>query len=54
MFDAHHAGASERDLERIVAAGLQQSYFQEGGTRAGDLEEVELTDVDYIEFDVRG
>jgi predicted transcriptional regulator len=54
LFDAHHSGASERDLERIVAAGLQQSYFQEGGMRADDLETVELTDVDYVEFDIRG
>ncbi|MFI1386435.1 telomere-protecting terminal protein Tpg [Embleya sp. NPDC020886] len=54
LFDAHHAGASERDLERIVAAGLQMSYFQEGGTRADDLEAVELTDIDYVEFDIRG
>jgi len=54
LFDAHHSGASERELERIVAAGLQQAYFQEGGTRAGDLEAVELTGVDYCEFDIRG
>jgi predicted transcriptional regulator len=54
LFDAHHAGAAEGELERIVAASLQQSYFQEGGTRAEDLEAVELTDVDYVEFDIRG
>ncbi|MGW9213230.1 telomere-protecting terminal protein Tpg [Embleya sp. NPDC055664] len=54
LFDAHHAGAPERDLERIVAAGLHQAYFQESGTRAEDLEAVELTDVDYCEFDIRG
>ncbi|MEU0936732.1 XRE family transcriptional regulator [Embleya sp. NPDC005971] len=54
LFDAHHAGAPERDLEGIVAAGLQQSYFREGGTRADDLDVVELTDVDYIDFDIRG
>ncbi|MFI6587430.1 telomere-protecting terminal protein Tpg [Embleya sp. NPDC050493] len=53
LFDAHHAGASERDLEGIVAAGLQMAYFQEGGTRAEDLETVELTDVDYVEFNIR-
>ncbi|MFI1386276.1 telomere-protecting terminal protein Tpg [Embleya sp. NPDC020886] len=54
LFAAHHAGAPERDLERIVAAGLHQSYFQESGTRADDLDAVELTDVDYMEFDIRG
>ncbi|MFF7245966.1 telomere-protecting terminal protein Tpg [Embleya sp. NPDC008237] len=53
LFDAHHAGASERDLERIVAAGLGEAYFQDHGTRADDLD-VTVTDVDYIEFDLRG
>ncbi|MYW00373.1 XRE family transcriptional regulator [Streptomyces sp. SID3343] len=54
LLDAHHAGATEGDLARIVAAGLQEAYFQDGGTRAGDLDAVELTDIDYVEFDIRG
>ncbi|GCD99691.1 hypothetical protein EHYA_07413 [Embleya hyalina] len=54
LFEAHHAGTSERDLERIVAAGPHQAYFQESGTRAEDLDVVELTDVDYIDFDIQG
>lgn len=50
LFDARHAGATEGDLERIVAAGLQDAYFKENGTRADDLV-VEFTGIDYVEFD---
>jgi len=50
LFDARHAGATEGDLERIVAAGLQDAYFKDNGTRADDLV-VEFTGIDYVEFD---
>ena len=52
LFDARNAGASEGDLVRIVAAGLQDAYFQDGGTRATDLA-VDLTDIDYLDIDYR-
>ncbi|WP_439678182.1 hypothetical protein [Embleya sp. MST-111070] len=46
-FDAHRAGAPEHELEHIIAGSLQETYFRDGGIRAGDLA-VEFTDVDYI------
>ncbi len=49
LFSARDQGASERELERIAAEGLQEVYFKDGGRRAGDLT-VEFTDIDYIEF----
>jgi len=52
LFDAHHAGAGERDLERIVAAGLGEAYFRDGDTRAEDLD-VTLDAIDYTEIDYR-
>jgi hypothetical protein len=49
LFAAHQRGASERDLQKIAAEGLQEVYFKDGGRRANDLT-VEFTDIDYIEF----
>lgn len=50
LFDAQAAGASEQQLQRIAAEGLQEIYFKDRGRRAADLE-VEFTDIDYIELD---
>ncbi|MER5418111.1 XRE family transcriptional regulator [Streptomyces virginiae] len=49
MFDARAQGSDDRELRAIVAEGLQEIYFKEGGTRADQLR-VEFTDIDY--FDV--
>ncbi|MFJ6486691.1 MULTISPECIES: telomere-protecting terminal protein Tpg [unclassified Streptomyces] len=49
LFDARARGADDRDLRGIVAEGLQEIYFKDGGTRADELR-VEFTDIDY--FDV--
>ncbi|MGW2585266.1 telomere-protecting terminal protein Tpg [Streptomyces virginiae] len=49
LFDARAQGAADRDLRAIVAEGLQEIYFKDGGTRADQLR-VEFTDIDY--FDV--
>ncbi|MFJ6054456.1 telomere-protecting terminal protein Tpg [Streptomyces sp. NPDC092307] len=49
LFDARAQGAADRDLRAIVAEGLQEVYFKDGGTRADQLR-VEFTDIDY--FDV--
>ncbi|MEV6681694.1 helix-turn-helix domain-containing protein [Streptomyces erythrochromogenes] len=49
LFDARARGAADRDLRAIVAEGLQEVYFKDGGTRADELR-VEFTDIDY--FDV--
>ncbi|MEU7729411.1 XRE family transcriptional regulator [Streptomyces sp. NPDC040724] len=48
LFEARQRGAGDRELRAIVAEGLQEIYFKDGGTRADQLE-VELTDIDYID-----
>ncbi|MFD9475519.1 hypothetical protein [Streptomyces nojiriensis] len=48
LFDAQQHGAPDRELRAIVAEGLQDICFKDGGTRADQLE-VELTDIDYID-----
>ncbi|MBM9506568.1 telomere-protecting terminal protein Tpg [Actinacidiphila acididurans] len=50
LFDAQAAGATEQQLRRIAAEGLQEIYFKDRGRRAHDLA-VEFTDIDYIELD---
>ncbi|MFE8940945.1 telomere-protecting terminal protein Tpg [Streptomyces sp. NPDC007872] len=52
LFDAQDAGAGERELERIAAEALKEVYFQDGGRRAGSLEEVRFTDVEHLEFEL--
>ncbi|XIE81626.1 XRE family transcriptional regulator [Streptomyces sp. SBR177] len=52
LFDAQEAGATDQQLEEIVAEGLKEVYFQDGGRRAGSLEEVRFTDVQHLEFDL--
>ncbi|MET9694834.1 XRE family transcriptional regulator [Streptomyces sp. NPDC006514] len=49
LFDARAQGGSDQQMRAIVAEGLQEIYFKDGGTRATGLE-VEFTDIDY--FDV--
>ncbi|WP_406172012.1 XRE family transcriptional regulator [Streptomyces canus] len=49
LFDARDAGAGDQQMRDIVAEGLQEIYFKDGGSRAQDLE-VAFTDIDY--FDV--
>ncbi|MYW04671.1 hypothetical protein GT354_41665, partial [Streptomyces sp. SID3343] len=50
----HTTPVPPKATSRVVAAGLHEAYFQDGGTRADDLDAVELTDIDYVEFDIRG
>ncbi|MEV8569676.1 helix-turn-helix transcriptional regulator [Streptomyces sp. NPDC051322] len=50
LFTAKDAGAGEQELRNIVAQGLQEVYFKDGGRRANDLL-VEFTDIDYLETD---
>ncbi|MDT0382440.1 XRE family transcriptional regulator [Streptomyces sp. DSM 42041] len=52
LFDARQAGATERQLQAIVAQGLGEQYFRDGGRRADGLE-VELQDVDYLDLAFR-
>ncbi|MER6124609.1 XRE family transcriptional regulator [Streptomyces sp. NPDC001795] len=49
LFDAQQQGATDQQMRSIVAEGLQEIYFKDGGRRADNLE-VELRDIDY--FDV--
>ncbi|MFG2623312.1 telomere-protecting terminal protein Tpg [Streptomyces sp. NPDC048507] len=48
LLAAQDARASEADLQRIAAEGLQDVYFKDGGSRAQGLL-VEFTDIDYID-----
>ncbi len=52
LFDAQEQGASDARLQEIAAEGLKEVYFQDGGRRAGSLEEVRFTDVEHLEFDL--
>ncbi|MFD8421084.1 telomere-protecting terminal protein Tpg [Streptomyces sp. NPDC059466] len=52
LFDAQQAGATDQRLRQIAAEALRDVYFQDGGRRAGSLEEVRFTDVEHIEFDL--
>ena len=51
LFEAREAGVGERRLRGIIAEGFREVYFQDGGTRALDLTEVALTDIDYLDVD---
>lgn len=48
LFDAAQQGAGDARLRGIVAEGLRDVYFRDGGRRAGNLD-VDLTDIDYID-----
>ena len=49
LFDARDQGADDQQMRGIVAEGLQEVYFKDGGRRAQDLE-VSFNNIDY--FDV--
>ncbi|MFI9604790.1 telomere-protecting terminal protein Tpg [Streptomyces sp. NPDC052043] len=52
LFEAQEQGATEQYLREIAAEGLKEVYFQDGGRRAGQLEEVRFTDIEHLEFDL--
>ncbi|KAF3470096.1 XRE family transcriptional regulator [Streptomyces sp. Tu 3180] len=52
LFDAHQAGAGDQQLQQIAADALKEVYFQDGGRRAGSLEEVRFTDIEHLEFEL--
>lgn len=52
LFDAQEQGASDARLQEIAAEALKQVYFQDGGRRAGSLDEVRFTDIEHLEFDL--
>ncbi|MFJ8769864.1 telomere-protecting terminal protein Tpg [Streptomyces clavifer] len=52
LFDAQEQGASDARLQEITAEALKEVYFQDGGRRAGSLDEVRFTDLEHLEFDL--
>ncbi|MEU3743249.1 XRE family transcriptional regulator [Streptomyces sp. NPDC032198] len=52
LFEAQETGASDDQLQEIAAQALKEVYFQDGGRRAGSLEEVRFTDIEHLEFDL--
>ncbi|WP_331746007.1 telomere-protecting terminal protein Tpg [Streptomyces virginiae] len=52
LFDAQQQGASENTLRQLTAEALKEVYFQDGGRRAGSLEDVHINDVLELEFDL--
>lgn len=50
LFDAQEQGASDQRLQEIAAEALKEVYFQDGGRRAGSLEQVLFTDIEHVEF----
>lgn len=47
LADAYARGATDQELQEIVARGMGEAYFQEYGTRAEGLD-VKLVDIDYF------
>lgn len=52
LFDAQQAGADDQELQQIAADALREVYFQDGGRRAGSLDEVRFTDIEHLEFEL--
>jgi hypothetical protein len=52
LFDAQEAGATDQQLQQIAAEALKEVYFQDGGRRAGSLEEIRFTDIEHLEFEL--
>ncbi|MFG3510818.1 telomere-protecting terminal protein Tpg [Streptomyces sp. NPDC047821] len=50
LFEAKAAGATDAELQAVLAEGLQEIYFKDSGRRADGLL-VEFTDIDYVELD---
>ncbi|OII61311.1 DNA-binding protein [Streptomyces sp. CC53] len=51
LFDARDTGASDRQMRGIIAEGLKEVYFQDGGARAAGLLDVEINDIDYLDLE---
>ncbi|MFF5185643.1 telomere-protecting terminal protein Tpg [Streptomyces sp. NPDC000345] len=52
LFEAQEQGATEQRLQELAAEALKEVYFQDGGRRAGQLEEIRFTDIEHLEFDL--
>ncbi|WP_331720181.1 XRE family transcriptional regulator (plasmid) [Streptomyces sp. NBC_01102] len=51
LFDARDRGDNDQKLREIIADGFREVYFQDGGRRAGDLHQVEMKNIDYLDLD---
>ena len=51
LFDARQAGAGDQQMRQIIAEGLKDIYFQDGGARAMGLSDDTLNDIDYLDLD---
>ncbi|MFE0427141.1 telomere-protecting terminal protein Tpg, partial [Streptomyces sp. NPDC058953] len=52
ILDAREQGADEGRLRELTAEALKEVYFQDSGRRAGQLEEVRISDVLDLEFEL--
>ncbi|MFD9825620.1 telomere-protecting terminal protein Tpg [Streptomyces violascens] len=52
LFDAQQQGASDDRLRELTAEALKEVYFQDGGRRAGSLQEVQINGVLNLEFEL--
>ncbi|MFB1044456.1 telomere-protecting terminal protein Tpg [Streptomyces chrestomyceticus] len=52
LFDAQQQGASDDRLRELTAEALKEVYFQDGGSRAGSLQEVQINDVIHLDFEL--
>ncbi|QNE79596.1 XRE family transcriptional regulator (plasmid) [Streptomyces finlayi] len=52
LFDAQQQGAGDDRLRELTAEALKEVYFQDGGRRAGSLQEVQINDVLNLEFEL--
>ncbi|MCT6781934.1 XRE family transcriptional regulator [Streptomyces sp. CS7] len=52
LFDAQEAGATNQQLQDITADAMREVYFQDGGSRAGDLQEIHFNDFEHLEFEL--
>ncbi|WP_314416119.1 telomere-protecting terminal protein Tpg [Streptomyces sp. DSM 40484] len=51
LFDARNQGASDQQMRGIIAEGFKEVYFQDGGSRATGISDVEINDIDYLDLD---
>ncbi|WP_299542466.1 telomere-protecting terminal protein Tpg [uncultured Streptomyces sp.] len=51
LFDARDTGGSDQQMRGIIADGLKEIYFQDGGGRAMGLSDVEINEIDYLDLD---
>ncbi|MER6464573.1 telomere-protecting terminal protein Tpg [Streptomyces sp. NPDC001288] len=50
LFGAREAGADDQEMRTIIAEGLRDVYFQDGGSRALGLSDVAINDIDYLDL----